>query len=213
MLTHRHLPLALSDTKNGNHVWYYPCNFTPAQYWYKDTATNYIRSSINQNKCLVGSSGSSSKGTSLIINDCFNDDDRFRWDIYTDGSVRPRNNKSVCIEADINAGYGQGLYLTLDSCNDEFKTFRWQEQDSRRTRKLLPGPDDGQEEPKASPKNLFSHKRKKGLDGCADSPEGWYDIFGRNCHWYAEEETNCDVYGSQYENFGKTAKSAVSRNP
>ena len=46
-------------------------------------------------------------------------------------------------------------------------------------------------------------------DDCVDSPLGWYDLFGRNCEWYAEDnKMNCELYGSSFKNFGKTAMQA-----
>ena len=213
-------------TSNGNHVWYYPCNFTPAQYWYRDSS-NYIRSSVDKNKCLVGSRGSSALGTRLIINDCHVNDDRFRWDIYTDGSIRPRNNKWVCIEA-IEEGEGDGHFLMLDECNDEYKSFQWLEPSGRR--ELLPKAKDGDEDnnnvhdlrssTESYPvpdleRRTFESEMQGTFDyssanpnECDDSPVGWYDIFGRNCEWYGEVESNCAVYGDQYANFGRTALSA-----
>ena len=40
-----------------------------------------------------------------------------------------------------------------------------------------------------------------------DNPENWYDFFGRNCAWYGQDE-NCQHFGSNYKNFGKTALQA-----
>ena len=54
--------------------------FLTAQYWYKDS-TGYIRSKIDINKCLVGSGGRTTKGTELMIYDCFSNDSRFMWDV------------------------------------------------------------------------------------------------------------------------------------
>ncbi len=119
---YRCIDLKHGNTSNGNQVWYYPCNQTPAQSWYWDDSNNYIRSSIDKNKCLVGSGGSSALGTKLMIWDCVNNDDRFRWDWdASDDSLRPRNNKEVCIEAKDGISYD----LILDSCNDEWKSFQW----------------------------------------------------------------------------------------
>ncbi|KAL7445710.1 hypothetical protein ACHAXM_009879 [Skeletonema potamos] len=207
-------------TSNGNDVWYYPCNFTPAQYWYQDSS-NYIRSSIDKNKCLVGSSGSSELNTRLIINDCHVDDDRFRWDFYTDGSIRPRNNKWVCIEA-IEEGEGDGLYLMLDECNDEYKKWTWKWVGGPGRRELLSGGDNNVNNQRSStesysvPEHRTFEPEMQGTvdyssaaaDECDDSPVGWYDIFGRNCEWYGKVESNCAVYGDQYANFGRTALSA-----
>ena len=44
---------------------------------------------------------------------------------------------------------------------------------------------------------------------CYDFPANWFDEEGDkfNCLWYADKE-NCEHYGNDYENFGKTAKQA-----
>lgn len=36
-------------------------------------------------------------GTTLIIDDCFPNDDRFRWASYIDSTLRPSKNTYVCI--------------------------------------------------------------------------------------------------------------------
>ncbi|KAL7469316.1 hypothetical protein ACHAXS_009583 [Conticribra weissflogii] len=196
---YRCIDLRSSDTTNGNAVWYYPCNFTPAQFWYWDEQNNYIRSSIDYNKCLVGADGSSDYGTPLIINDCFENDDRFRWvSANNDTSIRPWNNDEVCIET------VDGEYLALDYCYDGYKSFNWMVKESG-TRKLQSTVESALDESGVRQPTI----QLPDIDpDCQDSPVGWYDILGRNCAWYGEDPTNCDVYGNQYKNFGKTAQSA-----
>jgi len=195
---YRCIDLKSADTTNGNDVWYYPCNFTPAQFWYWDDKNNYIRSSIDYNKCLVGEGGLSDQGTALIINDCFENDDRFRWNLYDDDSIRPWNNDQVCIETK------DGEYLALDGCFDYYRSFYWlvKESSRRKLQSTVESTTDesGERQPTIQLPNVDPN--------CEDSPVGWYDIFGRNCEWYGEDPTNCDVYGNQYKNFGKTAQSA-----
>jgi len=136
---YRCIDLRGGNTSNGNQVWYYPCNQTPAQSWYWDDSNNYIRSSIDKNKCLVGSGGSSASGTKLMIWDCFNNDDRFRWDWdASDDSLRPRNNNAVCIEARDGISYD----LILDDCNDEWKSFHWWKISGRQRLLSKPNPKD-----------------------------------------------------------------------
>ena len=84
-------------TNNGNPIWLYSCNGTPAQMWWHDAQTSYIRSAINPDKCLVGSAGATGKGTDLIINDCFANDARFKFNRYTDGSIRPVSATRQCV--------------------------------------------------------------------------------------------------------------------
>jgi len=118
---YRCIDLKDGDTSNGNQVGYSPCNETPAQSWYWDSSNKYIRSSIDKNKCLVGTGGSSQLNTRLVIWDCHGNHDRFRWGYYSDNSLRPRNNNAVCIEAKD----GISSDLILDNCNEVWKSFYW----------------------------------------------------------------------------------------
>jgi hypothetical protein len=117
---YRCIDLKDGDTSNGNQVGYSPCNETPAQSWYWDSSNKYIRSSIDKNKCLVGTGGSSQLNTRLVIWDCHGNHDRFRWGYYSDNSLHPRNN-TVCIEAKD----GISSDLILDNCNEVWKSFYW----------------------------------------------------------------------------------------
>jgi hypothetical protein len=219
---YRCIDLKGGNTSNGNQVWYYPCNQTPAQLWYWDDSNNYIRSSINKNKCLVGEGGSSALNTRLMIWDCINNDNRFKWDWYSsDDSLRPRNNHAVCIEARDEDSYD----LILDECNDVWKSFYWWEiSGGRRLLSKPKGKDndvDVHDLRSSTRSNLFPEPERRifesemqGTDyvssasDCVDSPIGWYDFYGRNCEWYGELDSNCAVYGHQYANFGHTALSA-----
>lgn len=136
----------------------------------------------------------------MIVYDCQNDDDRFRWDVYSDNSIRPRNDDSLCIEHDYDYESGEliGLKLILDICNAQYKDFSWKEMSNRRMLSLEADDDELQETIDFG-----------ASEDCTDSPNGWYDIFGRNCNWYANND-NCGTFGDQYGRFGKTALSAVS---
>ena len=90
------LDLKGADTTNGNRIWLYPCNHTRAQKWSR-SSDGYLRSYIGTNKCIVGVGGSSATSTTLMIHDCYANDDRFRWNFYTDFSFRPSKNTSVCV--------------------------------------------------------------------------------------------------------------------
>ena len=48
----------------------------------------------------------------------------------------------------------------------------------------------------------------KAEGNCEDNPLNWYDIYGRNCAWYGQEDGRCEDYGFDYANFGKTALQA-----
>jgi hypothetical protein len=225
---YRCIDLSFQNTNNGNGVWYYPCNFTPgkilhwlfslsvivtnqflflsslelsliAQWWFYDYDTRYIRSSVDRNKCLVGDGWSNEQNTKLMINDCYNDDDRFRWVKYIDNSIRPWNNIGLCIQH----GSEAETDLILDYCLDGYKEFYWLENESPGKRKRTT-------EAEMNGTEMLQGTVMYGKqEGCTDYPIGWYDIFGRNCEWYGEGD-NCDTYGDQYAKFGKTANSAVS---
>lgn len=47
---------------------------------------------------------------------------------------------------------------------------------------------------------------------CVDDPAGWYDKDGTvyNCNWY-DSGNNCQMYGDDYENMGKTANEVSKR--
>mmetsp|Transcript_20482 Transcript_20482/g.33452 ORF Transcript_20482/g.33452 Transcript_20482/m.33452 type:complete len:358 (+) Transcript_20482:721-1794(+) len=114
------------------------------------------------------------------------------------------------------------MYLILDDCHDGYKAFYWQESKNSRMRQLLLLPETEEKDKLSASyvKRLFNTERSTitsglqgivnygSVDGCLDSPIGWFDIFGRNCEWYSEVESNCAIYGDQYKNFGKTALSA-----
>jgi hypothetical protein len=179
-----------------------------------------------------------------MIYDCFENDDRFKWDYYTDDSIRPRNNNGVCIEQQFDVSGGAPTNLILDKCNVEYKEFGLQASTSSRRRKLTPAEESlmpeslpigsyekkkvvssSAEETSSLPELLLiggleekslgdfdmirsAMVKTRADDNCEDFPMGWYDIMGRNCGWYSEDESNCEVYGDSYKNFGKTALSA-----
>jgi hypothetical protein len=121
----------LVGQENESPVWYCPCDLDkPGQFWMRYNPDNdgfYMRSEINTNKCLVGTGGSAEQGTRLVISDCIIPDDRFKWDWYDDDSIRPRNNNAVCIEPDTyTEGSGDGQYLMLDGCYDDYKSWIWE---------------------------------------------------------------------------------------
>ena len=97
-----------------------------------------MRSSIDVSKCLTTEGGSTELGARLIIDDCPKNDERFMWDYYSHGSIRPRNNGDVCIELSTEDTGTSGMYLILDECNERYKSFYWQEEDSSGRRKLTP---------------------------------------------------------------------------
>ena len=178
-----------------------------------------MRSSIDKGKCLITSGGSTELGTRLIIHDCFENDQRFVWDYYEDGSIRPRNNNAVCIEiSSEDTGTVDSSYLILGECHEQYKSFSLLEGSSSGRRKLTRAApkvlsiedEDIHPRPMTRSRNRIDSGKIdfSSANDCEDSPVGWYDIFRRNCHWYEEDASNCEVYGSQYKNFGKTAMSA-----
>lgn len=172
----------------GQYVFSWPCNGTPTQYWNWDSS-QYIRSASDENICLVGSAGKSDVGTLLIVHECFANDDRFVWDLYTDYSIRPRNNKYVCLGPSKDWFHEDKAALQLNDCSESnYKQWSFTRVTaSTRRHRLESG-------------RSFSEE-------CNDQPDGWYDIFGYNCEWYAEGN-NCELYGMSHGNFGKTASQA-----
>jgi hypothetical protein len=93
--------LRYSDTTNGSLLWLYPCSDSPAQQWMLDSQGK-LRSAIDTNKCVVGNAGSVSAGTFLMLWDCLEDDSRYYFDGWSDGSIRPRNDENICVDASSN---------------------------------------------------------------------------------------------------------------
>jgi hypothetical protein len=93
--------LRYSDTTNGSRLWLHPCSDSPAQQWMRDSQGK-LRSAIDTNKCVVGNEGSVSAGTFLMVWDCFEDDSRYYFDRWSDGSIRPRNDPNICVDVSSN---------------------------------------------------------------------------------------------------------------
>jgi len=71
----------------------------------------------------------------MMIYDCFDDDDRFKWDICSDGSIRPRKNELLCLQPSSEVdGSGEwvGFALVLEDCRDGYKEFVWVEEVAER---------------------------------------------------------------------------------
>jgi hypothetical protein len=177
------LDLKSASTSNGNSIWHYPCNGTPAQKWQHDS-NFYLRSAVDINKCIVGAGGDTERGTNLIINDCFANDDRFVWNYSSsDGTLRPKNNQNQCVGPS-RSEIVDGRYLVhLWDCSGSPHQ-EWRGNQARRRERHLTDQQD-----------------------CVDNPPGWYDFFGDNCEWYADS-SNCEDYGSDNKKFGKTANQA-----
>lgn len=85
-------------TDNANPIMYYGCDSThTTQMWFHDGKTSYIRNGVDPNKCLIGNYGSTETGTRLVIHDCLPDDTRFKFNRYTDGTIRPQGATGHCI--------------------------------------------------------------------------------------------------------------------
>ena len=85
-------------TDNANPIMYYGCDSThTTQMWYHDGETYYIRNGVDPSKCLIGNDGSTETGTRLVIHDCWPDDPRFKFNRYTDGTIRPQGATDNCI--------------------------------------------------------------------------------------------------------------------
>jgi hypothetical protein len=105
-----------SDTTNGSRLWLHPCNGSPAQQWTRDSQGK-LRSAINTNKCVVGNAGSVSAGTFLMLWDCAENDTRYYFDRWTDGSIRPRNDKNICVDAASNTPFDGRPALIFWNCH------------------------------------------------------------------------------------------------
>jgi hypothetical protein len=91
------MDLKEAETFDGNQITLHGCNGTPAQEWYHEAGTSFIRSAVDPSKCLAGSGGNTDNGTALIINTCFDNDERFMFIRYTDGSIRPVRDDGLCV--------------------------------------------------------------------------------------------------------------------
>ena len=56
------------NKESGTPLWLWPCNGSPAQLFYYDMG--YIRSGLDQYKCIVGQGLESEQSTQLVIDDC-----------------------------------------------------------------------------------------------------------------------------------------------
>jgi hypothetical protein len=124
------------------------------------------------------------------------------WVLYSDNSIRPKKNNQVCIEANGMSLSGSAQDLSLERCNQGSKQFYWLDVNSDDSRRLS-----NYNEESVYNENVNMCTNLSIADSCSDNPLGWYDKYGRNCHWYSQGD-NCCVYGGSYQNFGKTAMEA-----
>lgn len=175
--------LKYGSTVDGNVIWHYKCNGSPAQQFTIDS-NNYIRSKLDNNKCLVGSGGQTTSANPMIINTCFANDNRFRFEIYEDGTIRPTNNQDVCVGPSKSRTIDGVFVMQFYDCYGGNHQ-QWTRPEIQGRRRML----------------------QETETVCSDTPDAWYDYFNRNCLWYAEDN-RCEEYGSLWANFGKTANQA-----
>ena len=76
-----------SDTTNGNYIMLLPCNGQYSQRWEIDDENHFIRSSLNENKCMQVGNQRLAAGLSLKIQDCDASKMNQKWDIRSSGEI------------------------------------------------------------------------------------------------------------------------------
>jgi hypothetical protein len=104
------MDLKAANAVNGNRVWLYHCNGTPAQSWYLDSSGR-IHSGVNCNKCLeAGRSGT--LYTKMFVWDCHNGMHQ-RWTLQSDGRIRNKAYAKYIGVASGCSGVDSGRSLEL----------------------------------------------------------------------------------------------------
>jgi hypothetical protein len=119
--------LSNADTSDGNLIWLNTCNGTPEQKW-KFDSNGYIRSALDQSKCVVGSGGYTQKGTILMIYTCYENDSRFLLSRFTDYSLRPKLALSQCVGASRSRQSTEGNYFVQfwDCHGGDHQMWQWE---------------------------------------------------------------------------------------
>ena len=104
------LDLSSADATNGNDLWLWPCNGTPAQKWKLDS-NGFLRSQVNQNKCMVPT-GSADLGAGIVIWDCSNRYTYMKWNRDSRGRFNLRNDPNKCLDTN------DGRTLHIWTCNE-----------------------------------------------------------------------------------------------
>ena len=184
------LDLRYASTRNGNWIRLSPCNGGASQKWWVDS-NSYIRSSVDNSKCIVGNGGRTSPGTNLMIWDCFTADIFAYTYSAQDKTFRPKTSNTQCMSPSPNEIFVEGVPVAeLSTCNSPVSANQqWVASKGAPNRRQLEGDD----------RTLQNE--------CVDAPLGWFDSFGDNCDWYAEG-FNCEDFGSLDLSFGKTANQA-----
>lgn len=109
------LDLSRADATNMNDVWLYRCNGTPAQKWKLDS-NGFLRSRVNQNKCLVPA-GDASIFSSIVIYDCSDRFTHMKW--YRDSRGRfVLKSNGKCLDVSEQGGTSFSKVLQIYNCND-----------------------------------------------------------------------------------------------
>jgi subtilisin family serine protease len=114
-----------AQTYNGNYVQSKSCNGSDEQKWWHEAGTNYLRSALDTNKCLVPSGGNVANGYELVVNDCFENDSRFRFNRYADGSIRPASNTGLCVGPSFSTTVGDQRVIELFICYGMHQVWAW----------------------------------------------------------------------------------------
>jgi len=94
------MDLAGSDTNNGNDVVLLSCNGGSNQKWRMDE-NGYIRSAIDDNKCIETRSRNVASGADIQIWDCVPNYSLQQWiHVFDDNTIRPKLATTQCIDVE-----------------------------------------------------------------------------------------------------------------
>ena len=105
------LDLSSADTSNSNDLTLWSCNGRTNQKWKLDS-NGFLRSQVNQNKCMVPT-GNASSGAGIVIWDCSNSFTYMKWSRDSRGRFVLRANSSKCLDVKED-----GRSLQIWDCND-----------------------------------------------------------------------------------------------
>ena len=113
---------------NGSPVILYPCDGYPSQQWIHDS-NGYLRSVLDTTKCIVSVDGKTQSGTNLMVWDCLESDDRFRFDIdWKDNVIHPMKDATKCAEisssSDDVTPFGFPI-IQFANCNTSQDSQKW----------------------------------------------------------------------------------------
>ena len=106
------IDLKKSSTENGNIIRLRSCQNLQRQKW-KLGVDGYIRSALDENKCIVGEGGATKeKGTRMVIGECEPEISQFV--VTPNGKIKSKQNKKLCI------GRARNGVLRMLLCSNRF---------------------------------------------------------------------------------------------